>query len=191
MDETIVSSSISIPGKGVTSDPRNNIFISYMLIFYIRRNIHISADCNLHTVGFMKTVPSEYTLLMIPIHLYLYNIYIYGFYIRQGRIHWELRNYQRKKKYTQNDEIFVIVTVQYHSKQVAEGTVFRKPGLGSRSRMFLDPLSRSQMRKKPGAKAGAATKKRSRSRKNMPLLYRLLEDKKHKEVVNFYSSLVK
>ena len=56
-------------------------------------------------------------------------------------------------------------------------------GLGSRNRAFLAPWSRMD----------PAEKKRNRSHSNknqkpepkqMPLLYRLLEDKKHKEIVN-------
>ena len=56
--------------------------------------------------------------------------------------------------------------------------------------MFLAPLSRSRLNEKkqepePIQKIG------SRSHKKMRLLYRLPEDKKHKEIVLLYSSLGK
>ena len=52
--------------------------------------------------------------------------------------------------------------------------------------MFLAPWSRSRLRKKTGVGAGATARSKKKTEagaaKNMPLLYRLLDNKKHKEL---------
>ena len=64
-----------------------------------------------------------------------------------------------------------------------------QPGLGSRSRVFLAPWSRSRLKKKPGTGAGAAGKKSGAgagAAKKLAGSSALREDKKHKEIVLFY-----
>ena len=68
-----------------------------------------------------------------------------------------------------------------------EKNVLLLPGLGSRSRsepgVILDSLEpEPAVKKKPGT--GAAPKKNQEPGPEPPLLYRLLEDKKHKEIVH-------
>ena len=56
------------------------------------------------------------------------------------------------------------------------------PGLGSRSRVFLAPWSRSPLSKKPGTGGGAAPKKNQEPKPQK--IYRHLEDEKQKEMVH-------
>ena len=64
------------------------------------------------------------------------------------------------------------------------GLLTKLAGLGSRSRVFMAPWSRSRLRKKPGAEALEKNQKPEPPQKNMPLLYRLLEAKKHKQILH-------